>query len=232
MDDDSRNHALEQVLHIYDDFAATLDVACTRRCADCCTRNVTMTTLEGIRIYRYLSTEGRLDCLDRIGRDEHQHRFRPAVSTNGLAALCAMGEDPPDEGTITPGAPCPFLSDDLCMIYPARPFGCRCFFSRQDCRKTGFADIDPYVVTVNTVFLQLIEHIDTGGLFGNLSDMMTHLASAHNRHVNAMAHDLKPGGFLITNRPIPVLLVPPEHRGRIESMLSRLRNIRMPQAIH
>ncbi|MBW1709950.1 MAG: hypothetical protein JRJ73_08730, partial [Deltaproteobacteria bacterium] len=38
---------LDQICRIYDEFVAKLDIACEKYCADCCTRNVTMTTLEG-----------------------------------------------------------------------------------------------------------------------------------------------------------------------------------------
>ena len=41
---------LEQIYEIYDNFAKGLDVACKKYCANCCTRNVTMTTLEGYKI--------------------------------------------------------------------------------------------------------------------------------------------------------------------------------------
>ena len=45
---------LERIYEIYDNFTKGLDVACKKQCANCCTCNVTMTTLEGYKIAIFL----------------------------------------------------------------------------------------------------------------------------------------------------------------------------------
>lgn len=47
MNIDKKRVVLEQIYEIYDNFSKGFDVACKKYCANCCTRNVTMTTLEG-----------------------------------------------------------------------------------------------------------------------------------------------------------------------------------------
>ncbi len=49
---------LEKILDIYDGFMAQQDIACAKGCATCCTRNVTMTTLEGYKLMEYMISKG------------------------------------------------------------------------------------------------------------------------------------------------------------------------------
>ncbi len=83
------------------------------------------------------------------------------------------------------------------------------------------------VLAVNTIFLQTIEHVDAEGCSGNLLDLLEVLASEEKR--TAYAGGTLPCGAngLIANRPMRVLMVPPEHRPVIEPILQRLRAIRV-----
>ena len=49
--------------HIYDEFAATLDLACKKTCAHCCTFHVTLTTLEGYKIFNCLPSDSKADLI-------------------------------------------------------------------------------------------------------------------------------------------------------------------------
>ena len=122
---------------------------------------------------------------------------------------------------------CPFLADDLCPLYAARPFGCRCLVSRQDCGKEGVAKIDDFVLSVNTIFLQTIEHIDAGGFTGNLLDVLALMAIKENRQAYAEGKLRCPSAGLIPNQPLKILMIPPEHRTKMEPVLKSLRNIRI-----
>jgi Fe-S-cluster containining protein len=219
---------LDQIYGIYDTFSAGLTVACVRGCAACCTQNVTMTTLEGYRIIEDLST-GQVDLFLLLGRSAQQERFQPSVTTNALAALCMEGKDPPEENHDRPMASCPFLSNKECLIYLHRPFGCRCFFSTQKCDAIASAVVDPFLVTVNTLFLQIIEHIDAGGLGGNMTDVLLFLESEKHRKQYEGAASLNYPQELSMNRSIPGLLVPPEHISRIQPILQKINNIPMPR---
>jgi hypothetical protein len=120
---------------------------------------------------------------------------------------------------------CPLLVDRLCPIYELRPHGCRCLVSRRKCAETGYAAFDDFVLSVNTVFLQAIEHVDAGGCSGNLVDVLQVLSDERNREAyrNSALHCST--NQLIPNQPLEVLMIPPEHRTRIESILEELRQI-------
>jgi len=214
---------LGQIYDIYDAFSTRLSVACVRGCAACCTQNVTMTTLEGYSIVKHLISTGQVGLFQRLHRSAQQERFQPTVTTNELAALCIQGKDPPEEKSDWPRAACSFLSNNECLIYPERPFGCRCFFSIQKCEAIASAAVDPFLVTVNTLFLQVIEHIDGGGLFGNMTDVLLFLESEAQRKKYELNASLNYPGGLPVNRCIPGLLVPPEHHLRIQPILEKIK---------
>jgi hypothetical protein len=87
--------------------------------------------------------------------------------------------------------------------------------------------MDEAVVAVNTLFLQTVEHVDAEGCSGNLLDVLDVLASEEKRAAYAGGVLHCTGNGLIPNRPIKVLMVPPEHRQRIEPILQRLKAIRV-----
>jgi hypothetical protein len=213
--------ALRQVLAIYDEFAGTLESACRPGCSRCCTDRVAVTTLEAHALLGTLPAE-------QVERLILASGARPAgtvLTTNALAELCAEGREPPEAGE-APAGVCALLSGDRCPIYPLRPFNCRCFVSRVPCAEQGCAEVDEATVAVNTIFLQTIEHLDAGGCTGYLPDVVAVLAdSARARAYREGALDCEACG-LVPNRPLRVLMVPPEHRGRIDPLVARLRAIR------
>ncbi|MBU0987073.1 MAG: hypothetical protein KKH68_07455 [Proteobacteria bacterium] len=219
---------LEQIYQIYDNFIAKQVLACQRYCAACCTCNVVLTTLEGYKIVRHLMASGPPDWAEKALKASHQKRFQPLMTFNGMAERCIRGDDLPEECNDPAWGPCLFLSDDQCPVYALRPFGCRCMVSKQNCQKTGYADMDPLVLTVNHVCLQFIEHIDAHGFSGNLTDVLLWMASADNRQALRQNQlGIMPTG-LIPNRPIKVLMIPPEHRDEIRPILGMLNNILVP----
>jgi Fe-S-cluster containining protein len=219
--------ALNRVYKIYDAFHATLGLACREKCTHCCTTNVTMTTLEGYKIIDDLVTAGRTGVIDGLMKIVQKTRFQPLLTTNRMAELCAADAKVPQEGTTDQWQDCSLLNDSLCTIYDLRPFGCRCFVSRQNCGETGYADIDDFTASVNTVFLQVIEHLDAEGCSGNLIDVLQFLASDVRRQAYANG-DLKcEDNGLIVNWELTVLMIPPEHRDRIEPILQQLREIKL-----
>jgi len=225
MDIDLKLTILDRMVEIYDDFVGAHDLACDKYCAHCCTANVTMTTLEGYRIISHLEQSGGLACLATIDRLAHPDRFIPQVSINRMADICARDGDPPEENLDPNAGPCPILADDLCGLYPVRPFACQCMVSSRNCGKTGFADMDPFILTVNDVFLQHIEHIDAQGYTGNFSDVIQFLSVEKNRHQYAAGQMNKQPAGLVANQPVFVLMIPPEHRERIGPLLSQIRSI-------
>jgi Fe-S-cluster containining protein len=218
--------ALEKIYGLYDKFAASLDIACRKYCAHCCTTSVTLTTVEAYKMVMELESIPQLDWIEKIRKAAAQTHFKPKITTNQLANLCAQGIDPPQEESSESKA-CPFLTKDLCTIYKIRPFGCRCLLSRHDCGTAGYADMDDYWLAVNTVFLQSIEHMDNNGCTGNLLDMLEVMASEENRQAYENKTLKCPAVGLIANQPLNILMIPPEHRTKMEPILKSLQEIRI-----
>jgi Fe-S-cluster containining protein len=212
---------LNRFYQIHDRFVTTLRPACHRGCRTCCTRNLTITTLEGEGVIAYLKTTGRTDLKTRMVKAGSNTRFVPEITTNQLARLCSRGEDPPEEVTAPLEKACSLLENDACTIYPARPLGCRSLVSTTVCRETGFAEVDPFTFTLNTVFLQFTEHLDQEGYTGNLTDILLHLWRQET--VGASNFSATPPEHLLTNLPIPMLLVPPEHGATIAPWITALQ---------
>ncbi|MGD8739336.1 MAG: YkgJ family cysteine cluster protein [Desulfobacterales bacterium] len=225
MDINHKLAALDQIYQIYDNFVCGLDLACRKHCAHCCTTGVTLTTVEGYKIVKKLEAEKNTQWIEKIEQASKQPHLQLKITTNQLANMCAEGIEPPVEEN-SGWDTCPFLTGDLCPLYTARPFGCRCLVSRHDCGKEGYAEIDDFVLSVNTLFLQTIEHMDTGGCTGNLLDMLGVMALKENRqlYVEGKLNCRHPG--LIRNHPLKVLMIPPEHRTRMEPILKSLQEIR------
>jgi len=78
---------------------------------------------------------------------------------------------------------------------------------------------------VNTVFLQVIEHLDAEGCSGNLIDVLKFMASKNRRRVYERGQLACEKNGLIVNWELKVLMIPPEHREKIEPILQQLREI-------
>ncbi len=215
---------LEHIYKVYEEFAEHLNVACRRYCSLCCTRNVTLTTLEGYKIIEYLTANNKSYLLEKIKAESHKNRFQPRITINRLAEMCMQDEDIPEEESLAEWGKCPFLQDNECPLYPVRPFGCRCFVSKQICGEKGEAVAEPFVITVNNLFLQYIEHIDIQGYFGNMTDITLFLESESN--CNDYRNGILKDHFksLIINQPAKILMIPPEHRERIKPVLKAIQN--------
>lgn len=218
---DQKLYILNCLYDIYDQQAMDYaDIACSAGCATCCTRNVAITTLEGFRILQYIEETG---CRDRVvSLRDHlaSARFVPTVTTNRFAALCLGNEAVPEDAMDTDWGVCPLLADGLCTIYPARPFACRCMLSRVRCDTSGYASMADYAVTVNTVFLQVIEQLDAGGHYGNLIDILLYI-------YDNIAPAKAAADTLVATEPIPALMIPPEHREKIKPVLSAIQKIQI-----
>lgn len=218
--------ALDKIYSLYDQFAASLDLACKKYCSYCCTTSVTLTTIEGYKIVGALEPSATAKWANNIRQAAAQKHFKPNVTTNRLANLCAQGIEPLQE-EFSESRSCPFLAEKQCPIYAVRPFGCRCLVSRHDCSTEGYAQMDDFVLSVNTIFLQTIEHLDAGGCSGNLLDVLQVMASRENRQFYEDDRLECATAELIVNQPLKVLMIPPEHRIKMEPILKSLREIRI-----
>jgi hypothetical protein len=218
---------LEQMMAIYDRCVGQFDLACQKYCAHCCTANVTMTTLEGFWIMSHLERTGGTACLEPLTRQAHPDRFVPRITINRMADVCARGGDPPDEQPNPEAGPCPILTDQACAFYAVRPFGCRCMVSARNCAVSGVAEMDPFILTLNDIFLQHLEHIDARGYTGNFVDVIRFFQSDENRSNYAAGRPGRTIDGLLANQPVFVLMIPPRHRDRIQPVLEQIRRIRV-----
>jgi hypothetical protein len=222
MDLERRLRALRHVYAVHDRFAATIRTACEKHCSRCCTRNVTATSLEAWLLAEEIAAGG-IDSLERFRETLQGNRFRPEITTNRLAEICVGGGDPPEEPAADPAwGPCGLLDADACPVYDARPLACRCMVSAGRCAQGGAADMSPLVVTLNTVFMQTVEHLDAGGYSGNLADLLQFLSDPENRRrYRSGQREPAPAG-LVRNHPAPVLMIPPEHREAVRPWVEAL----------
>ncbi len=216
---------LDVMYNIYDTSIENLDFACEKHCSYCCSCNLTATTLEACRILSHLKEKRKLSL---IGPSlvKNKERFIPSVTVNEMAEICSRGEDIPEENVNHKAGKCQFLSDDICSIYEARPFNCRCMLSTDRCAKTGYAVISPYLLTVHNIFTQYIEHLDSSGYTSNLTDMLLALSSEENIYQYENGLDLSSNN-LVKNKAIHTLMIPPEHIKQIQPLLENIRNIKM-----
>ena len=224
MNIDKKRVVLEQIYETYNNFSKGFDVACKKYCANCCTRNVTMTTLEGGMIAKFLKLRGITDLYANIRKAFYKKRFLPELTINTMADLCLQGKDTHVDESDTRWGECPLLVKGECSIYQVRPFGCRCFVSRTKCKENGYAEVNPFVITVNGLFLQYIEHIDQDGCFGNLTDILLLMQTKESHKLFEKGIIKSKNAWMIPNKPTKAFLVPPEHKDRIEPILKALQN--------
>ena len=225
MDISKKLDILDNLFRLYDSAIADETLACEKGCAHCCTRNVTVTTLEGYRLVDTLSARALEALYGRLESVSGKARFRPLITINALAELSMTGEDPPEEACDPAWTPCALLEGDLCTVYDIRPFACRCMVSSAVCAAGGFADMADYLVSVNTVFQQIIEHLDVPGATGNLLDVLAFLKDVENRSIYR-AGMMRPDGLgMPFNRHLKMLMIPPEHRARLQPVVARIQEM-------
>ena len=220
-----RIDVLDRIYKIYDAFTDGLELACQKYCSTCCTGNVIITTLEGYKIADHLIENSKSELFKKIKDESCKKRFQPIITTNKIADFCIQGKEIPDEEIDSSWGKCLVSMNDECPIYRARPFSCRCMVSKTKC--VDKAEMDEFVLTVNNVFLQYIEHIDQQGFSGNFTDVLLFMESEDNRKSYAIKNLTNPGEGLIKNLPMTLLLVPPEHKIKIKPIINSLQTIKV-----
>jgi hypothetical protein len=194
----------------FDELAQGLGSACAPGCPACCSDRVQATGLEAKVLAVHLRAQGRDDLLRALSRPAAGPAARPAATMNALARLCLAGQEPPAEPfpAVVPGV-CPLLSDGLCQAYAVRPLACRVMLSRRPCPPGGWAEQDPWWVSLGAAFFQLVEQAGAGGPFGLLGEVLYALDS--------------PGqaGLLVCEN-LPGIPAPPEHQARLGEVLRQV----------
>lgn len=217
--------ALEQIYAYYGELSGVSDWACKGGCAACCTCNVSLTTLEGVYLYRAISPLD-LKLLLGLQTRAQKPRYQPEIALNEFARRCAQGHPIPEEPNDPQWGTCPLLVQDFCSFYAQRPFGCRCMLSTQRCDRHGqAADLDEFQLTLNHLFLQVIEHLDCPGWTGNLTDILLYLHHSESHHTGSPDEATAPQPAFPANQPAKVLMIPPEHRQAAGPIVGKLQRI-------
>lgn len=232
MDLKEKLSTLGKILSLHDSIMGEGTCACKKGCSACCTCNVTMTTLEGYYILQEIPNlkidikKIRQLLLERQGKK----RFIPKITINQMAEYIIKDRELPEEEMDPAWGQCPFLSNDECMIYHARPLGCRVLVSKFDCRKMGYADMEPFTLTVNNLFMQVVEHIDFGGSFGNLTDVFLDLQGSASCSTDDSGVSVPEKDLLILNHVMPILMIPHIDQEQIRPILNKLSKI-LPEVL-
>lgn len=217
---------LEELYRLHDDFLCSSESACRQGCSTCCTRNVTLTSLEGSYLLENLDERLKQSTLRRILEHLDRPRLSPLLTVNAMAQRCVNGEDLPEEAFDPAWTPCPLLDEGSCTVYPFRPLACRAMVSKSVCGTSGEADMDDALFTLNNVFMQVLEHMDQGGTYTNMMDMLHYLSEeGHLDHykINGVPKN-SPKGFL-ENKPLTFLMIPPEHRTMMKPVIEALQDL-------
>jgi Fe-S-cluster containining protein len=168
-------HKMYQIFEQWSNRQPLLSLACKKGCAVCCTQNVTVTAIEAEDILRYIQSNDKCDWFAaRLSATRGQsgtHYKAATVTTNDFARACLESRDiDPELQSST--AVCPFLEQNLCSIYPARPFSCRLFLSQKTCLAGQAAVVPNYYLEASTAVSQLIEHLGQKEYWGNMLDVL------------------------------------------------------------
>ena len=221
---DARLHTLEIIYQAHQQEISSLPLACKKGCATCCTRNVTLTTLEARRLFDWIDQHAP-QLMEKVKEEAQSPRQIPTYTMNGLTDLCMAQQEVPEEPSDPGWGACPLLSDQgVCQAYEARPFACRSMVSKNSCQKDGFAEMEEVTLTVNNVLMQYIEHTDDKGLTGNLTDLLLLMEDPDSRKAHEEESLSPPSSHFVANRPAQLLMVPPPHRDHVGALMQKIQS--------
>lgn len=161
---------LHTIYQTFDKWSHDFPAACSPGCSCCCTQNVTITALEGEEILRFVLAKDLSRWFTDALAQSRTHQ-PPTMTTNDFALACLEGRETDPDASHLP-SPCPFLQQNLCRIYPVRPFGCRLFASTKKCSPAQPALVPDYYFEAATAVSQLVEHLGQKEYWGNMLDVL------------------------------------------------------------
>lgn len=225
-----RMERLNRMYRLHQSAVQSFLAVCAPGCAVCCTCNVTLTSLECELLLAGMDQAKQQQLKTRVHTGRSIPRFQPGTTVNRMARQCMEGRDP-ETDTHDPGwGTCPLLTEDrCCSVYDQRPLACRMMISTRQCTLDEAARMPDRAVTVNHLFMQAVEHLDSGGVSGNLTDMILSFDSSEpvpsSPGSGADMDDVTDRQDMPVNEPMPVLMVPPEHREALTPMVQALSRL-------
>jgi Fe-S-cluster containining protein len=202
---------LEGLYDSYEQMSRTrTGLACQAGCAACCTDRVRLTTLEARYLARGLVEALEDEALEAAAKREVNQDARPLTTFNALARMCINHEEPPadPDHPDTPGV-CPLLRGHMCIAYEHRPLACRTIASSVRCVPGGEAVDEPWWLTLNAAFFQIMEQADFEGGFGVLPEVLQQVLYGE-------------GENLLVCEAMPGLPAPQEHQKQLGQAMERL----------
>jgi len=219
-----KNQILNTICDVFDEWGHGLNIACRTGCSGCCTQNVTITALEGEEILRYIIAEKKSPWL-AAKLSSHRDHQPPETTTNDFAAACLDGNDI-DPGNQKNFSPCPFLENNLCTIYPVRPFSCRLFVSTKTCSASQPALVPDYYFEAATAVTQVIEHLGQKEYWGNMLDVLPSLLdiSEFKEIAEQLGQTVIRQARLqtLTAKPLPGFLLSEEYAPKVSPLLETI----------
>lgn len=77
----------------------------------------------------------------------------------------------------------------------------------------------PVVITLNSIWLQLIEQVDAGGLWGNMLDVLDMLTREQEKERTGVTVNAT---RLLRNQPLPGFLIPPAEQAEVSAAIAGL----------
>lgn len=225
-----KHQVLTTIYRLFDEWSATkVDIACRRGCTVCCTQNVTITSIEGELIIDYVKARGLAKWF-AAKLAENLPDESPTITTNEFARACLEEKDA-DPGHGSFDRRCPFLASGSCMIYEARPFGCRSFFSTRTCVPGDPASLPQYFMSAVTAVSQVIEHLGQKEYWGNMLHVLYLLAAADSSLCPLLSADREKlviaQTSIRTANPLPGFLIGQEDYSRVVPLLNRIFDSRV-----
>ncbi|MBU1568621.1 MAG: YkgJ family cysteine cluster protein [Proteobacteria bacterium] len=215
---------LHTMYDIFSDWSHHLPVVCNRGCSACCTENVTITATEGEEILRFAAVESLAPWLaEKLARPRTHQSVE--MTTNDFAGACLEGREI-DQDDIHTTLPCPFLEENSCRIYPARPFGCRVFISTKRCSSIQPALVPDYYFEAATAVNQLVEHLGQREYWGNMLDVLPALLDINEfREIGTLLDQtliIEARLRTLTAKPLPGFLVSEKNNGQVTQLLETI----------
>lgn len=219
-----KQEILSAIYNTFEEWAQPNSICCMEGCSSCCTQNVTMTALEGERVLQFVK-ENKPDGWLSKRLNSLGNYSPPSMTFNEFADNCFQGiESTPD--TYSNNAPCPFLENDSCSIYPVRPFGCRMFISAKPCSETEKAVVSETYVEGATAMCQLIEHLGQKEAWGSMYDVLLCLLDSRKYHnINntiAKAVIQKAQMRVKSAKPLPGFLITEKEEKNIQQLINNI----------
>ena len=229
MHESTKRQVLEIIFSAFEAWSAPFERACEKGCATCCTQDVLMGKQEALLLLEYAVGEyGPQWLAEKLSTPR---MYRPQCqTTNEYAAACLAGSESSTEEQERRGGRCPFLEQEVCTVYPARPFSCRCFASTRVCQRHASALLPAPYLSAATAVSQVIEHLGQSGPWGNMLDILTLLAppsvtsaiGSNHRENQAIARS-----NCLTARPLPGFLIGEKEFDRVSRLLEQIFSSRL-----